>query len=118
MNSKPHVLADAYGRPIRLFLTAGQTSDDIGARALFDAVPDARALLADRGDACIPPRKKRKVAIQHDAALYKKRRRIENMFDYLKDWRRIATRYDRSPSHLPLRLRSPRHGHLLGVSRV
>jgi hypothetical protein len=37
------------GRPVRLFLTAGQTSDDIGARALLDGIPKAPALLADRG---------------------------------------------------------------------
>lgn len=29
--------------------------------------------------------------------LYKRRNRIEIMFGRLKDWRRIATRYDRSP---------------------
>ena len=113
MNSKLHALADARGRPIRLFLTAGQTSNYIGARALLDAVPDAPALLADRGYdadwfrqalaeraivACIPSRKKRQVVIAHDAALYKKRHRIENMFGRLKDWRRIAMRYDRCPA--------------------
>ncbi|MDR0692984.1 MAG: transposase, partial [Puniceicoccales bacterium] len=27
--------------------------------------------------------------------LYKRRHKIENMFSRLKDWRRIATRYDR-----------------------
>ena len=31
----------------------------------------------------------------HDAALYRQRHRIEIMFDRLKDWRRIAMRYDR-----------------------
>lgn len=40
-------------------------------------------------------RKDRKIAIPHDAHLYRKRHRIENMFARLKDWRRIATRYDR-----------------------
>jgi transposase len=30
-----------------------------------------------------------------DAALYKQRHRIENMFAKLKDWRRVAMRYDR-----------------------
>ena len=45
--------------------------------------------------ACIPSRKNRKVAIQHDVILYRCRHRIENMFARLKDWRRIHTRYDR-----------------------
>lgn len=93
-----------------MYLSAGQTSDYIGARALLSSLPKARVLLADRGyDAdwfrnaliendiqpCIPSRKGRKITITHDADLYRKRHKIENMFARLKDWRRIATRYDR-----------------------
>ena len=93
-----------------MFLSAGQTSDYIGARALLSTLPPAKHLLADRGyDAdwfrnalierkiqpCIPSRRCRKVPIPHDAILYKQRHRIENSFARLKDWRRIATRYDR-----------------------
>ena len=33
--------------------------------------------------------------IPHDAALYRQRHRIEVMFCRIKDWRRIATRYER-----------------------
>ena len=95
-----------------MFLSAGQTSDYIGARALLSSIPQAGALLADRGyDAdwfrnaliklgispCIPSRAGRNTAITHDAALYRLRHKIENMFARLKDWRRIATRYDRCP---------------------
>jgi transposase len=112
LNSKLHVLADAKGRPIRMFLSAGQTSDYVGARALLSSIPRAGALLADRGyDAawfrnalvelgispCIPSRVSRKIPIPHDAELYRQRHKIENMFARLKDWRRIATRYDRCP---------------------
>jgi transposase len=35
------------------------------------------------------------VQIEHDAVLYKKRHKVENMFGRLKDWRRIAMRLDR-----------------------
>lgn len=95
-----------------MFLSGGQTSDYIGARALVGSLPKARQLLADRGyDAdwfretltdmgitpCIPARRGRKVPILHDAELYKSRHRIENSFARLKDWRRVATRYDRCP---------------------
>jgi len=95
-----------------MFLSAGNVSDYIGARALLSSLPDAKWLLADRGyDAdwfrnalkerdiqpCIPSRKNRKTPIPHDAILYRKRHRIENMFGRLKDCRRIATRYDRCP---------------------
>jgi transposase len=44
---------------------------------------------------CIPSKKNRKLPIPYDATLYKQRHKVENMFAKLKDWRRIATRYDR-----------------------
>ena len=112
MNSKLHAVADALGRPVRMFLTAGQRSDYIGARALLGSLPPARHMLADRGyDAdwyrqaleekgikpCIPSRKGRKTPIPHDPNRYRQRYRIENGFARLKDWRRVATRYDRCP---------------------
>jgi transposase len=95
-----------------MFLSGGQTSDYTGARALVEDLPEARVLLGDRGyDAnwfrkalkekgitpCIPSRKCRKVPIPHDAELYKRRHKIENSFARIKDWRRVATRYDRCP---------------------
>jgi transposase len=91
-------------------LTEGQTSDHAGAAATLDALPAASSLIADRGydsdgyraaleaediKPCIPPRKNRKVQHAYDAALYRQRRHVENMFGKLKDWRRVATRYDR-----------------------
>ncbi len=85
-------------------------SDYKGAARMIEALPPTNAMLADRGyDAdwfrnallargiapCIPSRANRKEPIPHDKQLYKQRHRIENMFGKLKDWRRIATRYDR-----------------------
>ena len=112
MNSKLHAVTDAAGRPLRMFLSAGQCSDYIGARALLETLPTAKYLLADRGyDAdwyregledkgitpCIPSRKSRKNPIPHEEARYRNRHKIENSFARLKDWRRVATRYDRCP---------------------
>lgn len=55
-----------------------------------------REFLADRNiTACIPPKKNRKSKPSYDWHLYKKRHFIENIFAKLKDWRRVATRYDR-----------------------
>jgi transposase len=45
----------------------------------------------------IPARSGRKTPIPHDSDLHRKRQRIGNAFARLKDWRRIATRYDRCP---------------------
>lgn len=93
-----------------LLLTEGQVSDYRGAATVLPDLPDADVLIADKGyDSdwfrealselgivpCIPGRANRKAPIQCDADLYKQRNRIERMFGRLKDWRRIATRYDR-----------------------
>lgn len=44
----------------------------------------------------IPPKANRKVAAAYDREKYKERNRIERMFNKLKNWRRIATRYDKT----------------------
>tara|TARA_B110000208_G_C11621057_1_gene377238 strand:+ start:491 stop:865 length:375 start_codon:yes stop_codon:yes gene_type:complete len=99
MNTKLHAITDTSGRPIRLFITAGQVSDYTGAAALMNGLPEAEWLLADRGyDAdwfretlvdkgtkpCIPGRKSRKKTVKYDKRRYKRRNRIERMFGRLK----------------------------------
>jgi transposase len=49
MNTKLHAVTDSIGRPIRLFITAGQVSDYIGARALCGSLPSVDWLIADLG---------------------------------------------------------------------
>jgi hypothetical protein len=44
---------------------------------------------------CISSTKNRKTAIPYDKTLYQERHKVESMYPKLKDWRRIATRYDR-----------------------
>jgi transposase len=110
LNSKLHAVCDGEGRPLVMLLSEGQMSDYKGAALMMEALPRAKAMLADRGyDAdwfrnaliargitpCIPSRTNRKIPIPHDKELYRQRHKIENMFGKLKDWRRIATRYDR-----------------------
>jgi len=86
-------------------------SDYTGARHLLKHLPQkTKELLADKGyDAnwlrkaltkrgitpCIPAKRNRKKPIEYDKELYKQRHKIENMFGKIKDWRRIAMRYDR-----------------------
>ncbi|MFT4012882.1 MAG: IS5 family transposase, partial [Paracoccus sp. (in: a-proteobacteria)] len=118
MNAKLHAVADARGRPIRFFMSAGQVNDYTGAAALLGRLPKAGWLLADRGyDAgwfrealkdkgikdtgikvCIPGRKSRKKVVKYDKRRYKRRNRIEIMFGRLKDWRRVATQHGQ---HVP-----------------
>ena len=81
------------------------------AQACLDAMPPAATVIADKGydskalrdwlqargsQAVIPPRKNRKIQYHYDQALYRERNVIERMFCRLKDWRRIATRFDRN----------------------
>lgn len=47
MNTKLHAICDSLGRPLSLFVTAGQVSDDIGARALLSSVPNVDWLLGE-----------------------------------------------------------------------
>ena len=85
-------------------------SDHKGARLVLDALPPAKTLIGDRGydsdwfrkaliekgiEPCIPSTKSRKVPHPYDKDLYRQRHKVENLFAKLKDWRRIATRYDR-----------------------
>ena len=112
MNMKLHAICDSQGRPVSLFVSAGQVSDYIGAAALLDSLPRVEWLLGDRGydadwfsdalkdkgiQACIPGRKPRTKTVTYDKRRHKRRNRIETMFGRLKDWRRLATRYDRCP---------------------
>jgi transposase len=93
-----------------LLLTAGNINDIAVARALLQAAGPVRRLIADRGydanhlrrflaelqaEAVIPSTTSRRKPIPYDVTAYKDRNRIERMWCRLKDWRRIATRYDK-----------------------
>jgi putative transposase len=93
-----------------LLLTKGQMSDHKGARLLLPArrpraspSPTAvtssnrpLAALAAKGiEPCVPSTRRRKAELPYDKVLYRQRRRVEITFGRLKDWRHIATRYDR-----------------------
>jgi len=110
LNSKRHAVCDGQGRPVVMLLSEGQMSDYTGTKLMLDVLPSAKCFLVDRGydadwfckalrtkgiDPCIPPRKSQKKQIEYDKMLYKQRHKIENMFGKIKDWRRIALRYDR-----------------------
>jgi transposase len=98
------------GRPYALMLTAGNVSDVKAAPALLERAGRMRYLLADKGyDAdrlrrslretgavpVIPGRRNRKRTIRDDKQRYRGRHLIENAFCRLKDFHRVATRYDK-----------------------
>ncbi len=98
------------GGPLRLHLREGQCSDFTGADVLLKNLPSAATVIGDQGyDSdkirkmlaqqdimpCIPPHRCRKKPVHYSKRLDRKRHKIENLFSRQKDWRRIATRYDR-----------------------
>jgi transposase len=111
LSTKIHALVDALGNPIGFFLTGGEAHDLAGADALLPAMA-AETLIADKAfdadervleplaaagkTAVIPPRANRLITREYDRDLYKTRHLIENFFAKLKQFRAIATRYDKT----------------------
>ena len=111
LSSKIHALVDALGKPLAFLLTPGQAHDLVGADALLPQMAADR-LIADRAfdadkrvleplaaagkSAVIPPRPNRVAPREFDRQLYKARHLIENFFCKLKQFRAIATRYDKT----------------------
>ena len=109
-NTKIHALADAKGRLIAILLTGGQAHDYPVAERLIGRTKASKRLIGDMaydGNALreelyargtrpvIPNNPKRSQRLSFNKRIYKLRWRIESAFNRLKDFRRIATRYDR-----------------------
>ena len=111
LSTKIHTLVDALGNPIGFHLTGGEAHDLVGADELL---PDMQAnmLIADKAfdadervikpltaagkTAVIPPKANRKQQRKLDRHTYAARHLIENFFAKLKQYRAIATRYDKT----------------------
>lgn len=97
------------GNPVRLLLTGGQTHDSVPVRELLrgivaehllaDKAYDNDALIQDiehRGiNAVIPPKRNRRIQREYDRHLYKERHLIECFFCKIKEFRRVASRYEK-----------------------
>ena len=109
MSTKIHTAVDALGNPLRFRLTGGQVADITQAEALIEGLA-AQAVIGDKGydavalvarieasgaQAVIPPRKNRTQQRSYDHDLYKDRNLVERFFSRLKQFRRIATRYEK-----------------------
>ena len=109
LSTKIHALVEGLGSLARFCLTGGQAGDSPQALPLLDNLKpdslsadkayDADSLLAHlraKGiQAVIPPRRNRLIQRPFDAHLYKNRKLIERFFCRIKQFRRIATRYDK-----------------------
>ncbi len=103
-------MADAQGRPVAFALTPGNIADISMALPLLEGIEPPRRLLADKAYdadklrnwlkrrkimAVIPSSAARRTPYPLDRQAYRRRNVIERLFCKLKNWRRIATRYDR-----------------------
>ena len=103
-------MVDALGNLARFILLPGQRHDSVGVEPLITGF-DFDALLADKAFdndwiraeldqrgalAVIPPKADRVRRIDCDFAMYRWRHLVENFFCELKEFRRIATRYDKT----------------------
>ena len=114
LTTKIHALVDAEGRPVDLVLTPGQTHDsqpvpdmleDMEEEAIFLGdkaydTDDIRALVEEKGGwANVPPKSNRKGTFAFSKWLYRYRNLVERFFNKLKQFRGIATRYDKRPDN-------------------
>jgi putative transposase len=109
LSTKIHAATDGLGNPVRVIVGLGQENDMARAHDLVaglapsaliaDKAYDADSLLkaAAKADAraVIPPHSHRKHPRPFDDITYKERNRIERFFNKLKQFRRVATRYDK-----------------------
>jgi transposase len=94
-----------------LLITPGNAHDMRAARQCIEALPPSAELVGDKGydsndlrswliergtRPVIPPKRHRKDKLDFDPEIYRQRNIIERMFCRFKDWRRVATRFDRN----------------------
>jgi len=109
LSTKIHAATDALGNPVRLLFGPGQRNDITQAHELiegfkpqaviadkgYDADHLRKAVLANEAEPVIPSKSNRRAPTDYDKALYKERNLVERFFNKLKQFRRVATRYDK-----------------------
>ena len=108
--TKLHIAVERLGNPVEFLLTGGQEADITQGEALIEG-HDAEAVIADKGYdgdefvaaieatgavAVIPPKKNRIFKREYDEILYKERNLAERFINRIKQYRRVATRYEKT----------------------
>lgn len=108
--TKIHAAVNGLGLPVRLILSPAQDADVTHAQELIEGIPfqigigdkayDSKALinLIERkgGTVVIPSRKNNKTQRVVDGDLYKERNLVERFWSKVKQYRRAATRYEKT----------------------
>ncbi len=111
--SKIHAVVTPLGHPLVLEVTgseaadsprlpgliAGIQTDAVLADKGYDAAANRAAIRAAGAEPCIPPRRNRTAKIEYDRHLYKERNVAERFFARVKQYRRVATRYDKKAAN-------------------
>jgi transposase len=110
LSTKIHAAVDGLGNLARFRLTGGQRHDITEAENLIEGMQNVGAVVADKAfdaaslltriaamkaTAVIPPKANRHEFRSYDRHVYKSRNLIERFFARLKQFRRVATRYDK-----------------------
>jgi transposase len=108
LTTKIYAAGGGLSNPVCLLLTGGEVADITQAQALIDGF-EAMAIVADKGydsdafvisisfqntEAAIPSRRNRIIAREYGRHVYKDRNLVERIFNRLKQFRRLATRYE------------------------
>ncbi len=113
-DDKIHAIVDGLGNPVHLQLSTGNLHDSTVATEVLSYVmikesvvqadraygtTEIRAYITEQGaDYNIPPKSNAKEPWPCDRWLYKKRHLVECFFQKIKQFRRVATRYDKLAS--------------------
>lgn len=112
--SKIHMIVDALGNPLTFTITAANIADISAAKPIVEQAPNMHTLIGDKGydsdeliawlnqrgiQALIPSRKNRLQPRPLDRHRYKARNLVERTFNWIKHFRRVATRFEKLDLH-------------------
>src|SRR5246500_750731 len=110
LNTKIHAVVNARSQAVVIALSGGNQADISLAEELTECLPEHSTLVGDKAydcstlrqtaatkgiKTCIPGRSNRTTTVPFSATRYRRRHRVENFFERIKRYRRVATRYDK-----------------------
>jgi transposase len=110
LNTKIHALVNVRSQALVIALSGGNQADISLANELTECLPEGSTLIGDKAydsstlrqtaatkgiKTCIPARTNRTTTVPFSATVYRRRHRVENFFERIKRYRRVATRYDK-----------------------
>ena len=116
LNTKIHAVVNARSQAVVIALSGGNQADISLAEELTECLSEDSTLIADKAydsstlretsatkgiNTCIPGRSSRTTTVPISARLYRHRHQVEDFFERIKRYRRVATRYDKAGRDFP-----------------